>query len=787
MINQTYNIEGMVCAACSSAVEKVTTKLTGVKSSNVNLTTKQLSIEYDESQCTAEQICSAVQKAGFGISLKDENSSTEKLSNEKKISQEKIKRENLHSQKTQLISIWITSLFLMYISMGHMININGFTLPLPKIFNPNFYPTNFALIQFILSTIVLFLGRKILTNGISAALHKNPNMNTLVAVGSFTSFIYSVVLTFLIPLNSNEVHNLYFESSAMILTFIMTGKFLESRSTEKTKSAISALLTLTPDKVFVLPSTWKDGESFNNATEIEIEKISVGDLILVKPGQRIALDGKIIFGKTTVDESMLTGESLPIEKNIDSNVTGGSLNQVGLIVVKVSAIGKDTTIAKIISFVEEAQGKKAPISKIADKVAGIFVPTVILIAIISAIIWIILGKDINFILRIFTSVLVIACPCALGLATPTAIMTGTGLGAKNGILVRSGESLENCGKINTVIFDKTGTITKGKPQVTSIFNCNDKTQKSSTEFLFSILASIEQASEHPLAKAIIEKANELQIDFSDFFITDFENISGKGIKAELIIPNNKDTLKVFVGSKNFIEELGLSQNTSYYISNEISEKINEFENDGNTVICLATKQNENFNIDLIIGIQDEIRKESFDVIKNLHKKGIEVAMITGDSFKTAKIIAQKVGIDKIFARTMPEQKASIIQEFQKENKIILMVGDGINDAPALVQADVGIAVGNGTDIAIESADIVLMKDGISDVDSVINLSKLTLRNIKQNLFWAFFYNSASIPLAAGILYSPFGVLLNPMIAGGAMALSSICVVLNALRLGTKKI
>lgn len=787
MTKQTYDIDGMVCAACSSAVEKVTKKLTGVKSSNVNLTTKQLSIEYDESQCTVEQICSAVQKAGFKISLRDENSFTEKPSNKNKSSKEKIKKENLHSQKRQLILIWITSLFLMYVSMGHMININGFTFPLPKIFNPNFYPTNFALIQFILSTIVLFLGRKILTNGISSAFHKNPNMNTLVAVGSLTSFIYSVVLTFLIPLNINEVHNLYFESSAMILTFIMTGKFLESRSTEKTKSTIEALLSLTPDKVFILPSTWQEGENFNQATEVEIEKISIGDLILVKPGQRIALDGKIIFGKTTVDESMLTGESLPIEKNIDSNVTGGSLNQTGLIVIKVTAIGKDTTLAKIISFVEEAQGKKAPISKIADRVAGIFVPTVILIAIASAIIWIILGKDINFILRIFTSVLVIACPCALGLATPTAIMTGTGLGAKNGILVRSGESLENCGKINTVVFDKTGTITKGKPQVTSIFNCDDKTQKSSTEFLFSILASIEQASDHPLSKAIIEKANELQIDFSDYFVTDFENISGKGIKAELVIPDNNNTLKVFVGSKNFIEELGLSQNTSYYISNEISEKINEFENDGNTVICLATKQNENFNIDLIVGIQDEIRKESFDVIKKLHQKGIEVAMITGDSFKTAKIIAQKVGIDKIFARTMPEQKASIIQEFQKENKIVLMVGDGINDAAALVQADVGIAVGNGTDIAIESADIVLMKDGISDVDSAINLSRLTLRNIKQNLFWAFFYNSVSIPLAAGILYSSFGILLNPMIAGCSMALSSICVVLNALRLGTKKI
>ena len=776
----------MSCAACSSAVEKVTGKLDGVKSSSVNLTTKQLSIEYDEKKCSQEKICTAVEKAGFGISLKDEsqkNSSKENLSVKKNLEDSK---QKIKEQKTQLTFIWIVSLFLMYVSMGHMIKINGTPLPLPKIFNPEFFPTNFALIQFILSSITLFLGRKILINGIKSALHKNPNMNTLVAVGSLSSFIYSLVLTFLIPINSSEVHNLYFESSAMILTFIMTGKFLEGRSTEKTKSAISALVSLTPDTAFVLPDDWKEGENFQQAVETQIENINLGNLLFVKPGSRIPLDGKIIFGKTTVDESMLTGESLPIEKNVNDLVTGGSLNETGAIVIKVNAIGKDTTLAKIISFVEEAQSKKAPISKIADRIAGIFVPTVISIALIVSLCWLIAGKDFNFVLRIFTSVLVIACPCALGLATPTAIMTGTGLGAKKGILVRSGEALEQCGKINTVVFDKTGTITKGKPKVTSVFECNKK-DNSSLEKLFSILASVEQASDHPLAKAILEKANNMQIDFSEIFVTEFENISGKGIKSELIIPNEDEPLKVFIGSKNFIEEIGLSQTTSYFIPNEVSEKINEFENDGNTVICLAIKQNEKFNIELLVGISDEIREESFDVIKKLHQKGIEVAMITGDSYKTAQIIGKKVGIDKIFARTMPEQKASIIQQFQNENKSVLMVGDGINDAPALVQAEVGIAVGNGTDIAIESADIVLMKDGIEDVNSAINLSKLTLRNIKQNLFWAFFYNSVSIPLAAGILYPHFEILLNPMIAGCAMALSSICVVLNALRLSTKKI
>ena len=786
MIKQSYNIEGMSCAACSSAVERITGKLDGVKSSSVNLTTKQLSIEYDEKKCSQEKICTAVEKAGFGISLKDDttkNSSKENLSVKKNLEDSKKK---IKEQKTQLIFIWIVSLFLMYVSMGHMIKINGTTLPLPKIFNPDFYPTNFALIQFILSSITLFLGRKILINGINSALHKNPNMNTLVAVGSLSSFIYSLVLTFLIPINSSEVHNLYFESSAMILTFIMTGKFLEGRSTEKTKSAISALVSLTPETAFVLPDDWKEGENFQQAIETPIENINLGNLLFIKHGSRIPLDGKIIFGKTTIDESMLTGESLPIEKNVNDLVTGGSLNETGAIVIKVNAIGKDTTLAKIISFVEEAQSKKAPISKIADRIAGIFVPTVIGIALFTSLCWLIAGKDFNFVLRIFTSVLVIACPCALGLATPTAIMTGTGLGAKKGILVRSGEALEQCGKINTVIFDKTGTITKGKPKVTAVFECNKK-DNSSLEKLFSILASVEQASDHPLAKAILEKADNMQIDFSDIFVTEFENISGKGIKSELIIPNEDEPITVFVGSKNFIEEVGLSQTTSYFIPNEISEKINEFENDGNTVICLAIKQNDKFQIELLVGICDEIREESFDVIKKLHQKGIEVAMITGDSYKTAQIIGKKVGIDKIFARTMPEQKASIIQQFQNENKSVLMVGDGINDAPALVQAEVGIAVGNGTDIAIESADIVLMKDGIEDVNSAINLSKLTLRNIKQNLFWAFFYNSVSIPLAAGILYPHFEILLNPMIAGCAMALSSICVVLNALRLSTKKI
>ena len=786
MIKQSYNIEGMSCAACSSAVEKVTGKLDGVKSSSVNLTTKQLSIEYDEKKCSQEKICTAVEKAGFGISLKDEsqkNSSKENSSVKKNLEDSK---QKIKEQKTQLTFIWIVSLFLMYVSMGHMIKINGTSLPLPKIFNPDFYPTNFALIQFILSSITLFLGRKILINGINSALHKNPNMNTLVAVGSLSSFIYSLVLTFLIPINSSEVHNLYFESSAMILTFIMTGKFLEGRSTEKTKSAISALVSLTPDTAFVLPDDWEEGENFQQAVETQIENINLGNLLFVKPGSRIPLDGKIIFGKTTVDESMLTGESLPIEKNVNDLVTGGSLNESGAIVIKVNAIGKDTTLAKIISFVEEAQSKKAPISKIADRIAGIFVPTVISISLIVSLCWLIAGKDFNFVLRIFTSVLVIACPCALGLATPTAIMTGTGLGAKKGILVRSGEALEQCGKINTVVFDKTGTITKGKPKVTSVFECNKK-DNSSLEKLFSILASVEQASDHPLAKAILEKADNMQIDFSEIFVTEFENISGKGIKSELIIPNEDEPLKIFVGSKNFIEEIGLSQTTSYFIPNEVSEKINEFENDGDTVICLAIKQNEKFKIELLVGISDEIREESFGVIKKLHQKGIEVAMITGDSYKTAQIIGKKVGIDKIFARTMPEQKASIIQQFQKENKRVLMVGDGINDAPALVQAEVGIAVGNGTEIAIESADIVLIKDGIEDVNSAINLSKLTLRNIKQNLFWAFFYNSISIPLAAGILYPHFEILLNPMIAGCAMALSSICVVLNALRLSTKKI
>lgn len=775
MIKETYDIQGMACASCSAAIENVTRKLLGVKSSNVNLATKKMTIEYDESKLSSEVICTTVQKAGFECFLHSDDNSINNNSFNNKINNnfKNNSKSNLEKNNTvkTLILTWIFSLLLMYISMSHMFNYK-----LPTFIDMHLYPTNFAFVQALLSIVVLFLERKILQNGISALFHKMPNMNSLVAIGSLTSFFYSIFISFTIPFDHSQVQNLFFESSAMVLTFISTGKFLESKTTEKTKSAISSLIALTPDTAFTLSTDWHDGENFSNGISKPINKILVGDLILVKPGERIPLDGIVFWGHSSVDESMLTGESIPIEKAKDFLVTGGSLNLNSVLVIKVTAIGKDTTLAKIISFVEEAQGKKAPISKIADKIALYFVPTVIYIAIIASIIWCLLGKDLNFILHIFTSVLVIACPCALGLATPTAIMAGTGLGAKKGILIRSGEALEICGKIDTVVFDKTGTITKGKPVVTNVFSFNDTEISQSS--LLTLLVAVEQNSNHPLAKSILDKANSMKLDFSDYFVTDFENILGKGIKAQILGSNeNSFSGNIFIGQKEFILDISKQQ-----LSKEIEEQTTLLEEEGNTVIFVALSQNEEIKIVGFVSISDQLHEDSISTIQNLHNKNIQVAIISGDSKKVSEYIGKQVKADFIFSNTLPEQKALIIEQFQKEGKKVLMVGDGINDSPALVQADVGIAVGNGTDIAIEAADVVLMKSGIKDVFSAIQLSKTTIKIIKENLFWAFFYNTISIPLAGGILFPIFGILLNPMIAGCAMALSSICVVLNALRI-----
>jgi len=745
---EIYTITGMSCAACSSAVERVTRKIPGVINSNVNLTTNKMSIEYDETKVSQDLIITKVQKAGFGCELFEKNKK------ENKIEERKIEK---NTDLAKLIGAWIFTILLMYISMGSMLPT---PLPLPKIINSHFYPSNFALIQLLLSIPILYFGGNFFSNGFSALLHKNPNMNSLVAIGSSCSFLYSLVLTFLIPNNISFIHNLYYEAATMVITFVLTGKYIESRSTKKTKGAISALMKLVPDTTLVLRN--------NQIQEIPINQLLVNDIVLVKPGTRIPSDGIVTEGSSTVDESMLTGESLPIEKTTGSIVTGGSMNQNGAIYIKITKIGEDTTLAKIIDCMEKAQEKKAPIAKIADKVSGFFVPIVISIAIIAGIIWFIIGKDFSFVIRIVTSVLVIACPCALGLATPTAIMVATGLGATKGILIRSGEALEIAGKTNVVVLDKTGTITEGKPMVNQVFS----TSELSKNQLLKYMAAAESVSEHPLAKAIIEASD----NFDSIEILNFENIPGKGIVAK--IKDDNKSYNLIIGNKNFMIESQINFPQDIITDTENLAKI------GNTIVFAATTDKKLLGF---ISISDKIRDTSFEAIKMFHKMGLAVHILTGDNKNVAQYIGDKIGVKNIIAEVLPNEKAYEIEKLQIKNQSVMMVGDGINDAPALVQANTGIAIGGGSDIAVESGNIILMKNDLRDVAKAIKLSKLTIKTIKQNLFWAFLYNSIGIPLAAGILYPFFGILLTPMIASFAMSLSSICVVTNALRLKTKKI
>lgn len=801
MKTETYNIEGMECAACSAAVEKVTKRLNGVSQSSVNLATKKLLITYDDTLVSPQQICGVVNKAGFGcFPLEKEEEKSNKP--EKKAG----KRTELQTaqKKHTLLTAWIFSLVLMYVSMGTMAG-----LPTPDIISMETNPYNFAIIQGFLSLMVLFTGREIISKGLSALIHKNPNMNSLIAIGSLCSFIYSFFATFLLGKNPGIVHNLYYESSAMVLTFIMTGKFLEGRSMDKTKGAVEALVKLAPEEALLL-----NNPDDLNYKKIPAEKIKAGDFILVKSGEKIPLDGTVVKGASSVDESMITGENIPVEKTTGDNVTGGTINTNGILVVQVTRTGKDTTLSRIISFVEEAQGKKAPISRIADKTAGIFVPIVMGIAVIVFFIWFFSTGNFSLSIKLFTSVLVIACPCALGLATPAAIMTGTGLGASNGILIRSGESLEEAGKITTVVFDKTGTITVGKPKVTEVlfFEAEENPLKTREEFLFAC-GALEQTSSHPLAKAVLEEVDKLTKDHrqnsscplscnvktgsdsknTEYGIQNFVNTPGKGISGEIIYPNiqqNNHAEKnlFYLGSWNFLleEEAKLGQNF-LSTNKDLRELMNKMEAEGKTLLLAGIKINEKLLCPGVIAVQDEIRPESRETISRLKKMKLNTVMISGDNKKAANLIGQETGIQQVFGEVLPENKAEIIQGLQEKGEKVFMVGDGINDAPALVQADVGAAIGGGSAVAIESADIILMKEGIKDVPGAIKLSRLTIRNIKENLFWAFFYNTIMIPLAAGALIPKFGISLNPMIAGAAMALSSICVVGNALRLRTKKL
>lgn len=750
MKEEIYNIEGMTCAACSSAVERVTRKLEGVSSSQVNLTTNKMTIAYDETKVTSQDIIAKVEKAGFGASLAQaEHSKEEEEENFAK------QEENLKKSKLRLIISICFAIPLLYLSMGHMI---PFPLPVPAFLDMHHHPLAFACAQLILTVPILLCGRKFYIVGLRTLFKGNPNMDSLVAIGTGSAFFYSLVMTVLIPSRPDSVHNLYYESAAVVVTLIMLGKYMESRSKGKTSEAIRKLMELAPDTAIL----YKDGVE----QEVPAVQVKVGDHILVKPGSRIPLDGILVSGSSSVDESMLTGESIPVEKNVGDTAIGGSMNYNGAMEIEVTRIGQDTTLSKIVKLIEDAQGKKAPISKLADKVAGYFVPTVMVIALVAALLWAVVGgQNMAFVLTIFVAVLVIACPCALGLATPTAIMVGTGVGANHGILIKSGEALEITHKVDAVVLDKTGTITEGKPKVTDVAVY----QKGLTEEdLLLAAGSAEQFSEHPLAQAIVTAAKGLGRELTK--PEAFESLTGEGIQAQL------DKKLIQIGNRKLMERLQKADET-------VLQAAEERAREGKTPMFVLVDQ----QLAGIISVADTIKESSIEAIDKIKSLGVEVYMLTGDNKQTAEYIGKQAHVEHVIAEVLPQDKSEAVANLQKQGKVVMMVGDGINDAPALVQADIGTAIGNGSDIALESGDVVLMKSDLRDVYKAIKLSKATIRNIKQNLFWAFFYNTLGIPVAAGLLHLFGGPLLNPMFAGFAMSLSSVCVVSNALRLKLVKL
>ena len=743
MKTESYEIEGMSCAACSSAVERVTRRLSGVAESNVNLMTGKMSISYDETAVAPEDIMAAVTKAGFGVRPEAE---------EKKSAP--TETDLLKPQRRALIWSAIFSAVLLYVSMGQMLVNN---LPMPDILSMETHPVNFAVVQLLLTMPVLFIWRERFYGGFSALLRRNPNMDSLVAIGCAASFLYSLVMTFLISDMPHNAHHLYYESAAVVLTLIGLGKYFEQRSKQKTKGAITKLMELSPETAVLV----RDGVQ----SLVKTESLAVGDTVLVKPGARVPLDAVVLSGSGGVDEAMLTGESMPVFKSPGDTLIGGSINQNGALYAKITRTGGDTTLAKIIKYVEDAQGKKAPISKTADRVAGVFVPVVMVIAVLAAAVWLAAGQDLSFALRVFTGVLVIACPCALGLATPTAIMVGTGLGAKNGILIRSGEALEITHQTRVVVLDKTGTVTEGKPVVTRLVSAD-----GSEDELLRLAVLAESASDHPLAKAVLEYGAQRGIAPTET-LAEFENTSGKGVSGIMA-----DGKVVFAGSELLLNQSGIDTGL-------LSDKAKELSGQGQSVIFVA----RGGALVGLLAVADTVKPSAAAAIEKLNAAGIETVLLTGDNRRAAEYIAAQVGIKKVFAEVLPEEKAGIVEKLQQDGKTVMMVGDGINDAPALAQADIGCAIGSGSDIAIESADVVLMKSDLMDVFRAIRLSRLTIRNVRQNLFWAFCYNTLGIPIAAGVLYPFNQTLLSPMLAGLAMSLSSVFVVGNALRLRRKKL
>ena len=739
-----YNVTGMSCASCVARVEKAVNKVEGVTSCSVNLLTNSMSVDGD---VNSSDVISAVEKAGYGASLKG-NSSKENKTND-----EPLKDTETPKLKKRLFSSLIFLLLLMYISMGHMM----WGFPLPSILANNHIAM--GLIQLLLTGIIMVINQKFFISGFKALIHRSPNMDTLVALGAGASFIYSVYSLF--AMTNAQVNNdmslvmkymdeFYFESAGMILTLITLGKMLESYSKGKTTNAIKGLMNLAPKKATILVD--------NVEKVVPIEEVKIGDIFIVKPGENIPVDGVVIEGESAVNESALTGESIPVDKTVGDNVSGATVNQSGFIKCKATKVGEDTTLSQIIKMVSDASATKAPIAKVADKVSGVFVPIVISIAVVTIIVWLLCGATFGNALVRGISVLVISCPCALGLATPVAIMVGNGVGAKNGILFKNATSLETTGKVSYVLLDKTGTITNGTPVVTDIIPSENYTQDD----LLSYASSLESKSEHPLAKAVVQKAIDSNIKTLD--TTDFKLLTGNGVSAKI---NGKT---IVGGSVKHISSIA-------NIDENIIKQADDLATKGKTPL-LFVMDNQLLGI---IAVADVVKSDSPKAIKELQNMGIKVVMVTGDNEKTAQAIAKESGVDEVIADVLPDGKEKVVTQY-KEKGMVAMVGDGINDAPALTIADIGIAIGAGTDVAIDSADIVLMKSKLTDVSGAIRLSRGTLRNIHENLFWAFIYNVIGIPLAAGVWIPIFGWTLSPMFGAAAMSLSSFCVVTNALRL-----
>ncbi len=743
-IDKKYDVTGMTCAACSAAVERSVKKVSGVESVNVNLLTNSMRVKYDEKQVSDRDIIKAVTDAGYGI----------KQNAKIKSSENQIDKE-IDGMKLRLKVSVLFMIPLMYVSMGHM-----FDWPLPSFLSGIENAVSFAFVQFLLALPIIFVNRKFYIIGFRTLFKGHPNMDSLIAIGSGAALFYGIFAIFRmsyglgagdLELVRKYYHDLYFESSAMILTLITVGKFLETRSKGKTSEAIRKLMDLAPKTAIV--------ERNGIEEEVPVELVEIGDVLVIKPGASLPVDGVIIEGQSAVDESALTGESIPVEKQIGDRVSAATINQSGFFKFRATQIGEDTTLAKIIALVEDANATKAPIAKLADKISAVFVPVVMSIALIATLGWLFAGHSFEFALSIGISILVISCPCALGLATPVAIMVGTGKGAEHGILIKSAEALEILHDVDTIVMDKTGTLTEGKPRVTDIVLHSIDSEE---EFL-EIAQALEKNSEHPLAEAILNYANEKNISLRE--VDRFNAVVGRGVEGYL------DGIFYSAGNEKFMNEKGVA-------TEKLAELSDRFSKEGKTPLYFAKD-----NILLgVIAVADVPKATSRQVIEEFKKMDVKVVMLTGDNQKTAEAIRLQLGIDEVIAEVLPQEKDQKIQELQQQGQKVGMIGDGINDAPALARADVGIAIGAGTDIAMESADIVLIKSDLMDVVGAMELSKATIRNIKQNLFWAFFYNSLGIPIAAGLLYPTFGIKLTPMIGALAMSMSSLFVVTNALRL-----